>query len=239
MLWGRHNATGDDQRKGLLYRHVDLDQPFPRHNGENTRCGRQGMGEVYPDTGTQLFLDFTVGSTGDESDTVNPAAGIFYDDYLFETLGLVREKAVGDPFDGLINAPYKGNLADETLAKHHKPCPEIALRHQTADQDEDERDDRPQSGNMKIEKCIRLIIERNNPQEVVHYIHDEKKDIDCQSCRNDDGKTGQKDHFYFLLQHIPVLVQLDQRARLNIRKKSYFQFLINNRGQDDHILPLS
>ncbi len=170
------------------------------------------MRKVYTDTGTQLFLDFTVGSTGDESDAINPPAGIFHDDHLFETLRLVDEKAVGDSFDGLIDAPDKGNLADNTLAKGDKPRSQIALRHKAADEDQQDSDDRPQPGHMKTEQGIRLEVDRNDPQEVVHHINDEKEDVDGQSSRDDNGKTGQKNNFYFFLQHIPFLMSFTEES---------------------------
>jgi hypothetical protein len=43
---------------------------------------------------------------------------------------------------------------------------------------------------MNKKQVVRMILGWNNPQEIVHDPDNEGEDIDCESDRNDDGKTG-------------------------------------------------
>jgi len=203
MVWWRYNASGDDQGEGLLDRHVNLNHPFHRYHSENARGGCQCMGKIDPNTGTQFIMDLTVRGAGDESYAVNAATGVFHDNHFLETLSLVHEKAVSDPFNSLVYASDKWDLADNTFTECDNLCSKIASCYQTADQYKDNRDNHSQTRYMEIKQRVRLVLQRDDPQEVIHDINDEKKDIDRQSCRNDDRQTGQKDILDFFLQHNP------------------------------------
>ena len=193
MFLGCYNTGRNDQCECLFDRHADLDRFIMGNHDKNTRGWRQGARDVNPDAGLillQLLLYFTVGCAGDKADAVNPATGIFDDDHLLETVRPVHEETIRDPFDRLIDAPDKRDLADDALSKTDKPVTQITRRHETANEDEKNRKNHPETGYMKIEKGIGLVMDGNDLEKLVHYIDDKKKDIDRQSRRNDNGKAG-------------------------------------------------
>ena len=77
MRSGRHNAGGNDQRKGLFHGHADFNQFVTGDHDKTPVVGVSARGNN-PDTGGLLSdasLDLAVGRIGDESDTVTPRRG--------------------------------------------------------------------------------------------------------------------------------------------------------------------
>ena len=159
-VFRRDNAGRNDQRERLFHGHAEFNQLILRHHDEESRRRCEGKWNKNTDAlciSTDSVLYFSIGGPGDESDAVNPFLRILHHNNALKTPRLVHQQTVGNPLDGLVDAPDERNLSNKVLPEGDQTLSEITCRNETTNKDQQNRNDGTQSRDMNLQQMIRMI----------------------------------------------------------------------------------
>jgi hypothetical protein len=227
-IMGDYHAGGNNKGKSLLNGNIDINNFVAGHDNIGSGGRSEGMREIHPHRRTQFLLDFPVGSAGDKTDAVDAPTGIFHKDNPFKTLRFIVKKAVRDTLDSLVDASDERDSSYEMLPEFQNPISDITRSRHAGKQDEQNRKDRTQTGNMKAKNNIGLTPERNYQKKLVHGTDDKKEDVDRQAGGNYYNKTCQKKLLHFLFKH-STFTEYSQSLLFTKRSLIFIIFLKHSR----------
>ena len=137
-------------------------------------------------------MHIIIGRAGDKSYRIDPFAGELHQNRLPEAPVPIHDHVVHDFLDRKVNTANHWYFIQQSFTVADNLCTNNALGDEAADEDQDNRENNAQAGDVETDQRIRMVLPGYNREQPIHHIDEKYEDIESQADWDDNRKSGQK-----------------------------------------------